>query len=114
VKPKKFTPLQSIRKQCLYCMGGSFKLVNECETITCVLWSYRTGIIQPGADRRLLRIIRAFCLECVEGYTEVKNCTGKMVDGHKCNFHQYRCGKRPKKHEQEASFASNFNELVEA
>lgn len=110
---KKLTPLQSIRKECLYCMGGSFKLVNDCETITCALWPYRAGVIQSGADRRLLRIIRAFCLECVEGYAEVKNCTGKMIDGHKCNFHHYRLGKRPKKPEQEASFASNFDELVE-
>lgn len=113
MKTKKLTPLQSIRKECLYCMGGSSQIVNGCETITCTLWPYRTGIIQPGADRRLLRIIRAFCLECVEGYAEVKNCTGKMIDGHKCNFHQYRLGKRPKMHEQEASFAPKFEELVE-
>ena len=95
-------------------MGGNFKLVSDCETITCTLWPYRTGIIQPGADRRLLRIIRAFCLECVEGYVEVKNCNRKMIDGHKCNFHQYRIGKRPKKHEQEANLVSKLNELVEA
>lgn len=95
-------------------MGGSSKLVGECETITCALWPYRTGRIAPGADRRLLRVIRQFCLQCVGSSDEVRRCTGKMLDGTVCNFHPYRIGKRPKKHEQQASFASKFNELVEA
>ena len=111
---KKFTPLQSIRKECLYCMGGSFKLVAECETITCGLWSYRTGRIEPGADRRLLRVIRQFCLQCVGSAIEVRKCTGKLLDGTICNLHPYRHGKRPKKHEQKANFESNFKELVVA
>jgi hypothetical protein len=93
---KKLTPLQSIRKECVYCMGGSFDLVSNCNSDTCTLYPYRTGKIQEGADRRLLRIIRAFCLECVDGYSEVRKCDGKMLDGHKCKFHPYRLGKRPK------------------
>jgi hypothetical protein len=114
INTKKLTPLKSIRKECLYCMGDSPKLVGECETITCVLWSYRTGRIAPGADRRLLKVIRSFCKRCVGTSLEVQKCTGKMLDGTTCYLHPYRCGKRPKTHEQEASFASNFNEQVEA
>lgn len=110
---KKLTPLKSIRKECLYCMGGSFKLVAECETITCGLWSYRMGRIEPGADRRLLRVIRQFCLQCVGSSDEVRKCNGKMLEGGVCNFHPYRRGKRIQKHKQEASFAPNFNEMVE-
>lgn len=111
---RKLTPLQSIRKECLNCMGGTSKLVVECETITCVLWSCRTGRIAESADRRLLRVIRQFCLQCVGSSDEVRKCTGKMLDGIVCSFHQYRRGKRPKKHEQEANFESIFNEPVEA
>ena len=110
----KKTPLKSIRRECLTCMGDSPSLVVECETITCILWSYRTGKIASGADRRLLRVIRQFCLQCVGSSDEVRKCTGQMLDGSVCSFHQYRRGKRPKKHEQEASLASKFNELVEA
>jgi hypothetical protein len=89
-------------------------LVRDCSSEACGLHPYRTGKIKPGADRRLLKIIRKFCLSCVGSSDEVKKCSGKMLDGTVCNLHQYRMGKRPKKHEQEASFASNFNELVEA
>ena len=85
----------------------------ECESVTCVLWSYRTGRVAPGADRRLLRLIRQFCLQCVGISDEVKKCSGKMIDGTVCNLHLYRLGKRPKKPEQEASFALNFNEMAE-
>ena len=111
---RKLTPLQSIRKECLYCMGGSPQLVGECESMTCVLWPYRTGRISPGADRRLLRLIRSFCLQCVGSSDEVKKCTGKMLDGTVCDFHPYRRGKRPSNHKQEPVLSSNFNELVMA
>lgn len=109
---RKLTPLQSIRKECLYCMGGSSKLVADCETITCVLRMYRTGRIEPGADRRLLRVIRSFCLQCVGTSDEVRKCTGKMIDGTVCNLHSYRIGKRLPNHGQEANLTSNFNECA--
>jgi hypothetical protein len=92
----KLTPLQSIRKECLYCMGGSPGLVSSCTSARCGLHPYRTGKIAIGADRRLLRVIRHFCLSCVGSSDEVKKCTGKMLDGVVCKFHQYRIGKRPK------------------
>ena len=35
--------LRTIRKFCMDCMGGSFKLVRECTSKTCVLVPYRLG-----------------------------------------------------------------------
>lgn len=35
--------LTAIRRNCVECMGGSFKLVEECETESCHLWSFRFG-----------------------------------------------------------------------
>ena len=35
--------LTAIRRNCVECMGGSFKLVEECGTETCPLWEFRSG-----------------------------------------------------------------------
>jgi len=37
------TPIKSIRKYCLWCCGGSTKLVRECSMVDCPLWVYRLG-----------------------------------------------------------------------
>ena len=86
-------------------------MVGDCKSSACGLHPYRTGKIDPGADRRLLKIIRKFCLSCVGSSDEVKKCTGKMLDGTVCILHQYRIGKRPQKHEQQASYALKTNDL---
>jgi len=40
---KYLTPIKSIRKYCLWCCGGSRKLVRECPVKDCPLWKYRFG-----------------------------------------------------------------------
>ena len=35
--------MKLIRRHCLYCMGGSIKLVRECPSRTCPLLPYRMG-----------------------------------------------------------------------
>ena len=41
---KKLTPIKSIRKFCLSCLGGSFQEVKECSAEeTCSLYPYRLG-----------------------------------------------------------------------
>lgn len=43
MKTPKESPLKQIRKQCLYCMGGSTKSVRFCHSINCPLWYLRFG-----------------------------------------------------------------------
>lgn len=38
-----YTPVKSIRKYCLWCQCGSFKLVKDCPTEDCPLRIYRMG-----------------------------------------------------------------------
>jgi len=91
---KKLTPLKAIRRQCLSCMGGSFKLVADCPGLECSLYPYRFGRLD-GADGRTLRAIREYCLECAGSAYEVKTCQGdKAADG-PCPLYGFRLGKNP-------------------
>ena len=47
--------VRTIRKHCLWCMGGSSKLVQDCSTRTCPLFSYRLGKNPAMAGRRIDR-----------------------------------------------------------
>lgn len=40
---KKLTPLKAIRKNCLNCMGDSFREVKLCPSNDCPLFNYRFG-----------------------------------------------------------------------
>ena len=46
---KRRTALESIRRFCLACMGGSAQLVAECASTTCTFHGYRMGVIEEGA-----------------------------------------------------------------
>jgi hypothetical protein len=46
-------PIRLIRKFCLYCMGGSRKLVRECSSTACVFLPYRMGKNPALANRRV-------------------------------------------------------------
>ena len=71
--PRK-TALESIRLFCIGCMGGSFALVAECPSVDCIFYPYRSGAIEPGASRRLLKVIRSHCDICAPG-GDVAGCT---------------------------------------
>jgi hypothetical protein len=46
-------PVRLIRKFCLYCMGGSRKLVRECPSSACAFLPYRMGKNPAMAERRV-------------------------------------------------------------
>jgi hypothetical protein len=46
-------PVRLIRKFCLYCMGGSRKLVRECSSTACAFLPYRMGKNPALANRRV-------------------------------------------------------------
>ncbi len=71
--PRK-TALESIRLHCVQCMGGSPSLVTDCPSADCAFYAYRSGVIEVGASRRLLRVIRAYCDGCAPS-GDVNGCT---------------------------------------
>jgi hypothetical protein len=84
------TPGQTIRKYCLDCCETSAE-VRECQGDKqfggeCVFYRYRLGRGRP-----LLRVIRTFCLQCMNGSVPLVNkCSSKT-----CPLIPYRRGKRP-------------------
>lgn len=88
------TPLQSIRKFCLWCCLNSAKEVKLCNSYEgfpkCVLWPLRFAKGVKGISP--LKTIRAKCLDCSnDSYKEVTNC--KNTD---CSLFSYRTGHNPK------------------
>ena len=85
------SPLKSIRKFCLECMGGSSKIVTDCPSTKCKFYHFRFGknpIPQPKIFA--LKSMRLYCLECLYTSDEVKKCT--MPE---CPVYIYRFGNNP-------------------
>lgn len=93
--PRK-TALESIRLFCVGCMGGSFALVSECASVDCAFHAYRTSVIEVGASRRLLRVIRAYCDGCAPS-GDVNGCTAgrHYLDLSPCPVWPFRSGRSP-------------------
>lgn len=93
--PRK-TALESIRLFCVQCMGGSFALVSECPSTACAFHAYRSGVIEAGASRRLLKVIRSYCDGCAPG-GDVAGCmAGKnFLDLAPCPIWPFRSGRSP-------------------
>lgn len=93
--PRK-TALESIRLFCLGCMGGARSLVADCPSSDCIFYPYRSGAIEPGASRRLLKVIKSYCDICAPG-GDVAGCTaGKnYLDLSPCPSWPYRMGRSP-------------------
>lgn len=91
------TPLQAIHKNCVHCMGGNSCMVRGCDQEDCPAFLYRNGKIEPGADRRTLRAIRRFCLQCAGSVGDANHCTaGKAYLGlEPCPLYPFRKGKNP-------------------
>ena len=68
------TTLESLRLFCIGCMGGSFSLVTDCPSTGCLFYPYRSGVIETGASRRLLKVIKSYCEACTPG-GNVAGCT---------------------------------------
>ena len=93
--PRK-TALESIRLHCVQCQGGSFALVTDCPSKDCIFFNYRAGTIEPGASRRLLRVIRSYCDTCAPG-GDVAGCTAGRcyLDLSPCPVWPFRRGVSP-------------------
>ena len=93
--PRK-TSLESIRLHCRQCMGDNLALIRDCVTAACALHAYRSGEIEEGASRRLLRVVRTFCDTCAAD-GDVAGCgAGKTYQSlPPCPLWPYRMGKSP-------------------
>ena len=93
--PRK-TALESIRLFCVGCMGGQRNLVVECPTSDCIFHPYRSGAIEAGASRRLLKMIKSYCDTCAPG-GDVAGCTAgrNFLDLAPCPIWPYRRGVSP-------------------
>lgn len=93
---KRLTPLAAIRAICRSCMGNSSQLVADCVSDACPLHPYRSGVIEPGASRRLLRIIKTFCASCAADGDAAGCAAGRAhLDLLPCVLWPYRLGKSP-------------------
>lgn len=96
---RKLSALESIRKFCVACMGGSYLLVAECPDSSCPLHAYRMGHAPDEETRPPARAIRRQCLVCCGGDRErVRACAaspGCKQPYEACALWRYRLGSRP-------------------
>jgi len=90
--------LESIRKFCVSCMGGSYSLVAQCPERDCPLHDYRMGVAEETL-RPPVRAIRRQCLACCcEDRERVRACSaspGCKPPFEPCQLWRYRLGSRP-------------------
>lgn len=87
------SPRKAIKEFCLDCCNGSWNEVNLCCSKLCVLHQYRKGRSVNEQGEKLKynpKLIKSYCLTCVENYPEVVNC--QCTD---CVFWPFRLGGSP-------------------
>jgi hypothetical protein len=96
-KVDRMTPGKAIRSMCVACVGSAHE-VRDCgggkclngqsdENGACYFYPYRMGAGRPS-----VKLIRKFCLECMDGSRKlVARC------GSDCPLNPYRFGKNPKR-----------------
>lgn len=79
-----------VRRICLWCQGGSWKLVRECVDKPCPLYPWRQA--EDGDDALLRDRIAAFCLSCAGSSEGVAECSADTPMGGQpaCPAHPYR------------------------
>ena len=94
---RKLTALESIRKLCLECEGGSPAQVADCLHPACPFYAYRFGESLPVGKHRPLKAIRTYCVEkCQAGCAgEVPDCQGNKAVLGPCPAFPFRMGKNP-------------------
>lgn len=92
---KRRAPLDAVRQYCLAaCMGGQRDLVTRCVDTDCPFHPLRLKVVPEGFARRVVRVVRQFCLRCTVGDRDaVRRCTEMDV----CPVWPYRIGVSPKK-----------------
>lgn len=68
------TPLSQIHNFCISCMGDQPRLVKDCTTKSCPLWSYRTGH-NTNSKRTMTEEQRQMAAERLKKAREAKNST---------------------------------------
>lgn len=58
IETKTLTPLQAVRKYCLWCCCDQASEVSLCFATECLLWDWRHGK-KPGPGLSTLKVIRA-------------------------------------------------------
>ena len=94
---RKLGALESIRKFCVACMGGSYQLVAECGAIGCPLHCFRMADAED-ADRPPVRAIRRQCLICCGDREGVRACAASpscRAPFEPCPLWRFRLGSRP-------------------
>ncbi len=91
------TPLEAVRKHCLWCCVDQPLEVRECRSSkSCALWPYRFGKLPGIPGQSPLKAIRARCVDCVQGYAEVARCKqGPKLSLGPCALWPFRFGTNP-------------------
>lgn len=106
---RKIGVLESIRKFCVTCMGGSYVLVAQCDCTDCALHAYRLNRPEEhrenppemarASKRPAIRTIRRQCLNCCCGdRSQVRACAASPKSRppfDPCPLWKYRLGSRP-------------------
>lgn len=82
------TPLEAIRKYCLWCSNHQPKEIELCPSKDCPFYILRFGKRHKGYSS--LKAIREKCIDCSTKALEVKKC--KFND---CSLYIYRFGTNP-------------------
>ena len=79
-KKEGHVPVKAHRKNCLLCMGGSYELVDGCETEDCACPSYRFGKAPNQSDRRPCHPPRQLSVSLVAQLGEMPFCLQNLRD----------------------------------
>ena len=95
-KKSNLTPMQAIRRKCLWCCDGSHTEVRLCPASDCPLHEYRSGKRPECANRTPLQAVKAKCRDCYgTTWADVQKCGGlKLIDG-PCTLYPFRQGTNP-------------------
>ena len=85
------SPVKTIHKNCVWCMGGSAREVTKCTSPKCPIFNYRMGKKTGEEKRTPLKAIKEFCIECFCD-DNVKDCPNPD-----CIMYPFRLGRMPKK-----------------
>lgn len=89
----RLSPMQTVRAQCVECLGltrwDRKEIENckgdTCKTGPCLFWSYRLGKRIP------VKVFRKFCIDCMNGQLSlISECTSPN-----CKIYPYRMGQNP-------------------
>lgn len=96
---KRSGAVESIRKFCVACMGGSYVLVAECDHPACPLYAYRLGVAGDAEAPPPIRAIRRQCMQCCCGErAHIRGCAASpscKAPFEPCQLWRFRLGSRP-------------------